>query len=49
MVLKLRPLTCVNFKCKTQLPFTHIKGCDTMQCFLGSLKSLGFKPCNDNG
>jgi hypothetical protein len=30
MVLKLRPLTCVNFKYKVQLCFAHIKGCDVV-------------------
>jgi len=30
MVFKLKPLTCVNFKCKVQLAFAHIKGCDVM-------------------
>jgi hypothetical protein len=30
MVLKLRPLTCVNFKCKVQLHFAHIKDCEIM-------------------
>jgi hypothetical protein len=28
MVLKIRPLTSVNFKCKVQLHFAHIKDCD---------------------
>jgi len=30
MVLKLRLLTCVNFKYKAQLFFAHIKGCDVV-------------------